>query len=187
MGAKRIPKPGVRATRRVKRRPTKTRLYHPGPPIDDEATLGAAAERLRAKDPELVERLIALGGPPPLRRREAGFAGLAAIIVAQQVSTASASAIFGRLQACHRSARGGRDRQGDRRGLARLRIVQRQNPRFAGACPRDRRGRPRSQGPRRSGRRGRPQGAGRGEGDRSVDGGHFPPVLPWPSGRLPCR
>ena len=57
-----------------------------------------AAERLRAKDPELVERLIAIGGPPPLRRREAGFAGLAAIIVAQQVSTASAAAIFGRLQ-----------------------------------------------------------------------------------------
>ena len=58
-----------------------------------------AAERLRAKDPELVERLIAIGGPPPLRLREAGFAGLAAIIVAQQVSTASAAAIFGRLQA----------------------------------------------------------------------------------------
>ncbi len=43
--------------------------------------------------------MIAIGGPPPLRRREAGFAGLAAIIVAQQVSTASAAAIFGRLQA----------------------------------------------------------------------------------------
>jgi DNA-3-methyladenine glycosylase II len=61
--------------------------------------LREATERLRAKDPELVERLIAIGGPPPLRLREAGFAGLAAIIVAQQVSTASAAAIFGRLQA----------------------------------------------------------------------------------------
>ena len=91
--------PEVRATRRVKRRPAKTRIYHPGPPIDDEATLREAAERLRAKDPELVDRLVAIGGPPPLRRREAGFAGLAAIIVAQQVSTASATAIFGRLQA----------------------------------------------------------------------------------------
>ena len=58
-----------------------------------------AAERLRAKDPELIERLIAIGGAPPLRHREAGFAGLAAIIVSQQVSTASATAIFGRLQA----------------------------------------------------------------------------------------
>ena len=58
-----------------------------------------AAERLRAKDPELIDRLVAIGGPTPLRRRDAGFAGLAAIIVAQQVSTASATAIFGRLQA----------------------------------------------------------------------------------------
>ena len=58
-----------------------------------------AAERLRDKDPELIERLIAIGGAPPLRRREAGFAGLAAIIMSQQVSTASAAAIFGRLQA----------------------------------------------------------------------------------------
>ena len=99
MGAKRIPKPGVRATPRAKRRPAKKRIYHPGPPIADEAGLLEAAERLRAKDPELIGRLIAIGGPPPLRRREAGFAGMAAIIVAQQVSTASAAAIFGRLQA----------------------------------------------------------------------------------------
>ena len=80
-------------------RPAKARIYHPGPPIADEEALREAAERLRAKDPELVERLIAIGGPPPLRLRKAGFAGLAAIIVAQQVSTASATAIFGRLQA----------------------------------------------------------------------------------------
>jgi DNA-3-methyladenine glycosylase II len=99
MAAKRIPEPAVRATRPAKRRPVVKRIYHPGPPIDDEAALREAAERLLAKDPELVERLIAIGGPPPLRRREAGFAGLAAIIVAQQVSTASAAAIFGRLQA----------------------------------------------------------------------------------------
>jgi len=89
-GRKRAPGPA---------RAAKTRIYHPGPPIADEETLREAAERLRAKDPELVERLIATGGAPPLRRREAGFAGLAAIIVAQQVSTASATAIFGRLQA----------------------------------------------------------------------------------------
>ena len=58
-----------------------------------------AAERLRAKDPELIERLVAIGGRPPLRRRDPGFAGLAAIIVSQQLSVASASAIFGRLEA----------------------------------------------------------------------------------------
>jgi DNA-3-methyladenine glycosylase II len=61
--------------------------------------LREAAERLRDKDPELIDRLIATGGRPPLRRREPGFAGLAAIIVSQQVSVASAAAIFGRLQA----------------------------------------------------------------------------------------
>jgi len=61
--------------------------------------LHEAAERLRAKDPEMIGRLTAAGGRPPLRRREPGFAGLAAIIVSQQVSVASAAAIFGRLQA----------------------------------------------------------------------------------------
>ena len=73
--------------------------YHPGPPIDSEAALADAAARLLALDPEVVARLIEIGGPPPLRRRAPGFAGLAAIIVSQQVSVASASAIFARLEA----------------------------------------------------------------------------------------
>jgi DNA-3-methyladenine glycosylase II len=97
MAGKRMHKPGTHATRRA--RQTARRVYHPGPAIADEATLHDAAERLRAKDPELVERLISVGGRPPLRRRAPGFAGLAAIIVSQQVSTASATAIFGRLEA----------------------------------------------------------------------------------------
>jgi DNA-3-methyladenine glycosylase II len=97
MAVERMHKPRVRATRRAPRAAKRT--YHPGPPVADEAALREAAERLRAKDPELIERLIAIGGAPPLRHREAGFAGLAAIIVSQQVSTASATAIFGRLQA----------------------------------------------------------------------------------------
>ena len=75
------------------------KAYHPGPLIADEAILREAAESLRAKDPQTIETLIAIGGAPPLRRREPGFAGLAAIIVSQQVSTASAKAIFGRLEA----------------------------------------------------------------------------------------
>jgi DNA-3-methyladenine glycosylase II len=98
MAAKRKHKPAVRATRRA--RPGAARTYHPGALIVDEASLQEAAERLRAKEPELVQRLTATGGRPPLRRREPGFAGLAAIIVSQQVSVASAAAIFGRLQAC---------------------------------------------------------------------------------------
>ena len=83
---------------RTKRSRTR-RVYHPGPPIVDETALAAGVEALRLIDPELAGRLLAVGGPPPLRRREPGFAGLAAIIVSQQVSVASARAIFGRLEA----------------------------------------------------------------------------------------
>ena len=94
---------GTRARKRSgagrRSRPAAKRIYHPGPPIANEAALREAVERLRTKDPEFVERLLAVGGPPPLRRREPGFAGLAAIIISQQVSTASANAIFGRLAA----------------------------------------------------------------------------------------
>ncbi len=86
--------PGARRARK----PPPRRVYHPGPPIADEASLGAAVRALQSKDPDLVGRLLALAGPPPLRRREPGFPGLAAIIVSQQVSVASATAIFGRLE-----------------------------------------------------------------------------------------
>ena len=55
------------------------------------AAIGKADPRFTA--------LVAEAGRPPLRRREDGFAGLAAIIVAQQLSTASANAIWGRLAA----------------------------------------------------------------------------------------
>ena len=96
MAGKRMHKRVAGASRR--KRPA-AKVYHPGPLIADEIGLREAAELLRAKDPEVVERLIATGGPLPLRRREPGFAGLAAIIVSQQLSVASASAIFGRLEA----------------------------------------------------------------------------------------
>ena len=75
------------------------RIYHAGAPIADEATLAAATEALRRKDPGLVETLVEVGGPPPLRRREPGLAGLAAIVVSQQLSVASARAIMSRLEA----------------------------------------------------------------------------------------
>ena len=52
-----------------------------------------------ALDPIVVAQLVEIGGPPPLRFGQPGFAGLAAIIVSQQVSVASANAIFGRLAA----------------------------------------------------------------------------------------
>ncbi len=66
--------------------------------IHTEADLEAALAALGKADPRFVA-LTAEAGRPPLRRRPDGFAGLAAIIVAQQLSTASASAIWGRLAA----------------------------------------------------------------------------------------
>ena len=44
----------------------------------------------------IMRRLHDLAGDPPLRRRPAGFEGLARIVVGQQVSVASATAIWGR-------------------------------------------------------------------------------------------
>jgi DNA-3-methyladenine glycosylase II len=64
--------------------------------IHTEADLDAGLAALAAVDQRFVE-LIAAAGRPPLRRRPGGYAGLAAIIVAQQLSTASAAAIWGRL------------------------------------------------------------------------------------------
>jgi len=66
--------------------------------IDSEADIAAGLAALTAADPRLVA-LHTIAGPLPLRRRPGGFAGLAAIVVSQQLSTASATAIFGRLSA----------------------------------------------------------------------------------------
>jgi len=66
--------------------------------IHTEADLDAAVAALSKADPRFAA-LVAKAGRPPLRRRADGFAGLAAIIVAQQLSTASANAIWGRLAA----------------------------------------------------------------------------------------
>jgi DNA-3-methyladenine glycosylase II len=102
-GAKKAGQASEKARPSKKARPRypapKRRVVHPGPPIANQADLSRAAEALRARDPELVDKLVGLGGPPPLRLREPGFAGLAAIIVAQQLSTASAGAILRRLEA----------------------------------------------------------------------------------------
>lgn len=53
---------------------------------------------LVAADPRLAQ-VLAVGGAPPLRQRPADFSGLASIVVSQQLSTASAAAIWGRLAA----------------------------------------------------------------------------------------
>lgn len=64
----------------------------------DEDNLPAALEALGRLDPDCARALDEVG-PPPLRYRPPGFATLLRIIVAQQVSLASAAAIWGRLEA----------------------------------------------------------------------------------------
>jgi DNA-3-methyladenine glycosylase II len=66
--------------------------------IRNESDLDAALAALTAADPRFAA-LIATGGRPPLRRRPDGFAGLASTVVSQQLSTASAGAIWARLAA----------------------------------------------------------------------------------------
>ncbi len=66
--------------------------------IHTEADLAVAVAALVAADARFAQALV-LGGHPPLRRRPDGFSGLVRIVVSQQLSTASASAIFGRLAA----------------------------------------------------------------------------------------
>ena len=64
--------------------------------IHSENDLDAALAALGAADPRFTA-LIAQTGRPPLRRRPGGFPGLIATVVSQQLSTASAAAIWGRL------------------------------------------------------------------------------------------
>jgi DNA-3-methyladenine glycosylase II len=66
--------------------------------IETEADLAHGVEVLVARDARFGP-ILAQVGPLPLRRREDGFGALVAAIVGQQVSTASAAAILGRLEA----------------------------------------------------------------------------------------
>jgi DNA-3-methyladenine glycosylase II len=66
--------------------------------IRSDTDLDAALAALTRADPRFAA-LLAEAGRPPLRRRPDGFAGLAATVVSQQLSTASAGAIWGRLAA----------------------------------------------------------------------------------------
>ena len=66
--------------------------------ITTEAELDVALASLVNADIRFGQAL-ALAGRPPLRKRTGGFAGLASIVVSQQLSTASAKAIWARLEA----------------------------------------------------------------------------------------
>jgi DNA-3-methyladenine glycosylase II len=90
--------------------------------IDTDADIAAGLAALTAADPRLV-RLAEVAGPLPLRRRPGGFAGLASIVVSQQLSTASAAAIWRRLSAAfdpldHESVRRARTAKLQRVGLS---------------------------------------------------------------------
>jgi len=65
--------------------------------IETPACVAEGAAWLSARDPRFAMAL-ALTGPLPLRRRPGGFADLLGAIVSQQVSVASADAIWRRLQ-----------------------------------------------------------------------------------------
>jgi len=65
--------------------------------IESEADIAEGAKALTISC-EHMAGVYAVTGPPPLRRRPAGFAGLARIITGQQLSVASACAIWGRVE-----------------------------------------------------------------------------------------
>ncbi len=66
--------------------------------IEADADVSEGAAWLAARDPALA-RALQVAGPLPLRRRPDGFAALLNAIIGQQVSTASANAIWARLEA----------------------------------------------------------------------------------------
>lgn len=76
--------------------PVKTRA--PAVSIETEDDIRKGVRALRRKCP-VMRRVHDATGDPPLRRRAAGFEGLARIIVGQQVSVASANAIWARCTA----------------------------------------------------------------------------------------
>src|SRR5262245_10928719 len=94
--------------------------------LQSDSDLAAALPILAKADPRLT-RLIDIAGQPALRRRPAGFAGLCAIVCSQQLSTASAAAIWARLAAAfdpfhHDALRRARAAKLARLGLSRPKI-----------------------------------------------------------------
>src|ERR1700728_2852030 len=66
--------------------------------LNSQADLEAAMHALLKQDPRL-QPVFAVAGMPALRRRAPVFQGLAHIVCGQQLSTASAAAIWARLSA----------------------------------------------------------------------------------------
>src|SRR6202051_4179307 len=66
--------------------------------LNTQADLEEAIHALVKRDPRLPP-VFEIAASPALRRREPGFDGLSHIVCGQQLSTASAAAIWGRLTA----------------------------------------------------------------------------------------
>jgi DNA-3-methyladenine glycosylase II len=86
--------------------------------IHTESDLDASIAALVKIDRRFAPILAA--GRPPLRRRAGGFPGLAAIVVSQQLSTASAGAIWSRLAAAFDPFEPAAIRRARRERLARI-------------------------------------------------------------------
>ncbi|MBN8921337.1 MAG: DNA-3-methyladenine glycosylase 2 family protein, partial [Rhizobiales bacterium] len=84
---------------------------------EEDITHGLAA--LVGADPRLAP-VIEIAGVPPLRRRPHGFEGLAWIVTGQQLSTASAGAIWARVHAAYQPFEPGAIRRAGSAKLARL-------------------------------------------------------------------
>src|SRR5580658_3608591 len=94
--------------------------------LNSQADLEDAIHALLKRDPRL-QPVYEVAGMPALRRREPGFQGLAHIVCGQQLSTASASAIWARLIAAfdpfhHDSLRRARADRLGRLGLSAAKI-----------------------------------------------------------------
>ncbi|MDN5003421.1 DNA-3-methyladenine glycosylase family protein [Bradyrhizobium sp. GCM10027634] len=94
--------------------------------LETQSDLEEAVHALVKRDPRL-RPVLEIAGMPALRRREPGFAGLAHIVCGQQLSTASAAAIWGRLSAAfdpfdHEAVRRARTDRLGRLGLSAAKI-----------------------------------------------------------------
>ncbi|MGA7071216.1 DNA-3-methyladenine glycosylase family protein [Bradyrhizobium sp.] len=94
--------------------------------LNSQTDLEEAIRALLKQDPRL-QPVFEVAGMPALRRREPGFQGLAHIVCGQQLSTASAAAIWGRVTAAfdpfdHDSLRRARADRLGRLGLSAAKI-----------------------------------------------------------------
>lgn len=73
-------------------------MAYTGRILHSDACMAEGAQALARAHPPFATLLARLG-PPPLRRRDDGFDALLSAIISQQVSTAAARAIRGRMEA----------------------------------------------------------------------------------------